>query len=132
MKLIELNKIQDPRGNLTFIENQNQIPFSIERIHWIYNVPSGYERSGQAFKSTSEFIIALSGSFDLIIKKENKVSSYTLSRPNFGILLPPLTWTELINFSSNSVVLVLASQVYLSEDYLRDFNNYNKLINTFK
>lgn len=132
MKVTELNKIRDPRGNLTFLENKNQIPFCIERIYWIYDVPGGNERSGHAFKSTTEFIIALSGSLDVKIKMNNKVTSYTLNRPNFGILLPPLTWREITNFSTNSVALVLASKVFLSEDYIREYNNYKKLINSQK
>jgi hypothetical protein len=128
MKVTELNKICDPRGNLTFLENKNQIPFCIERIYWIYDVPGGNERSGHAFKSTTEFIVALSGSIEVKIKKNNKVSSYTLNSPNFGILLPPLTWREITNFSTNSVALVLASKVFRPEDYIRDYYKYQKLI----
>ena len=128
-KLICLPKIEDPRGNLTFLQNQNQIPFNIQRVFWTYDVPGGERRGGHAYHKQEEFIIALSGSFDVVItlpSDEKKV--YTLNRSYYGLYLPPLTWRHMDNFSTNARSLHMSSTIFDSEDYIRDFKNYKEYL----
>ncbi|MDZ4070743.1 MAG: FdtA/QdtA family cupin domain-containing protein [Sediminibacterium sp.] len=123
-KIITLPKIIDPRGNLTFLENNNQIPFEIRRVFWTYNVPGGETRGGHAYKVQQEIIIALSGSFDVVItNSDGKLLKISLNRSHFGLYLPPKTWRHIENFSTNSLGLHLSSMEYNSEDYIRDYNN---------
>jgi dTDP-4-dehydrorhamnose 3,5-epimerase-like enzyme len=122
-QLIKLPKIEDPRGNLSIIEN-DIIPFEIKRVYYLYDVPSGAERGGHAHKDQLEFLIALSGSFDVVLKKGEEQTMITLNRPNIGLLIPTGVWRELQNFSSGSVCLVLASAVFDEEDYIRDFDEF--------
>ena len=122
-ELINLPKIEDPRGNLSVIEN-DVIPFEIKRVYYLYDVPSGAERGGHAHKDQLEFLIALSGSFDVVLKKGEEQVMITLNKPNVGLLIPTGVWRELQNFSSGSVCLVLASAVFLEEDYIRDFEEF--------
>ncbi|MBK0368751.1 sugar 3,4-ketoisomerase [Flavobacterium agrisoli] len=122
-ELINIPKIEDRRGNLSVIEN-DIIPFEIKRVYYLYDVPSGAERGGHAHKEQLEFLIALSGSFDVILNDGNEQKKITLNRPNVGLLISTGIWRELQNFSSGSVCLVLASAVFEEEDYIRDFNEF--------
>ncbi len=123
IELISLPKITDPRGNLTFIQFPQQVPFIIERVFWTYNVPSGEVRGGHAYKSQEEVIVALSGSFDVIVKLMNgDVQKISLNRGDIGIYLPPMSWRHLDNFSTNAFSLHLSSKKFDENDYLRDFN----------
>lgn len=128
MKIIELPKINDPRGNLTFIQNNDQIPFKIERVYWIYNVPGGNSRVGTAFKKSKEFIVAITGSIEVEINFSKEVKTYTLSRPNKGLYIPNLTWRNLKSFSTNAVAMVVSSNKFDSKDYIRDYTRFKKLV----
>ena len=119
-RLIELPKITDPRGNLTFIEGLNHIPFEIRRVFYLYDVPGGSVRDGHAMKTTHEFIIAMSGSFDIHIDDGSEQACHHMNRSYYGLYVPPGTWCELDNFSSGSVCLVFASEPYSREDYSAD------------
>ena len=124
--LIELPKIVDPRGNLSIIEQLNHIPFAIRRVHWIYDVPGGFDRGGHAYKETDEFIIALSGSFDVIIDDIKTRETFSLNRSYKGLFVPRGKWRTMTNFSTNSVALVLSSSEYDAEDYIFDYKKYCK------
>ncbi|MDR2886864.1 MAG: FdtA/QdtA family cupin domain-containing protein [Bacteroidales bacterium] len=123
-KIIELPKILDARGNLSFIEENNQIPFKIERAYWIYDVPGGTARGGHAFKEQCEFIVALSGSFDVILEEEKDKRTFHLNRSHYGLYVPNMVWRQMENFSSNSIALVLASTSFDENDYIREYNQY--------
>lgn len=125
-KIINLPKIEDPRGNLTFVEEINHIPFEIKRVYWIYDVPGGEVRGGHAYRKNKEFIIALSGSFDVIIKDGNKRKKIPLNRSYYGLYVPEMLWRSLENFSTNSLCLILASEKYSQEDYMRDWDEFKK------
>jgi hypothetical protein len=126
-KLIQLPKIYDDRGNLSFIEAQRHIPFSIKRAYWIYDVPGGERRGGHAFREGSEFLIALSGSFDVHVDNGSCVSCHSLNRSYMGVYIPPMTWRSIDNFSTNSFCLVLASTLYNESDYLYDYPEFERL-----
>lgn len=128
-KIINLPKILDRRGNLSFIEAENHIPFDIKRTYWIYDVPGGETRGGHAYKENEEFIVALSGSFDVVLDdgKERKV--YSLNRSYYGLYVPKMYWREMENFSTNSLALVLSSTEYSESDYIRDYNLFIQLLN---
>lgn len=126
-KIIYLPKIIDKRGNLTFIESTNHIPFKIERVYWIYDVPGGEARGGHAFKVQEELIVAISGSFDVIVQTKETKKTIHLNRSYMGLYLPPGSWRSLENFSTNSLALVLASTFYDESDYIR---SYQKFFNT--
>jgi hypothetical protein len=127
VRIIELPKILDPRGNLTFLQNNDQIPFEIQRVFWTYDVPSGEIRGGHAYKTQEEVIIALSGSFDVLVRNQFGIlEKFQLNRSFYGLYLPPNTWRHMENFSTNSLGLHLSSHSYLEEDYIRDFNEYVK------
>lgn len=123
IKFLDIPKINDPRGNLAVIE-KSVIPFKIERIYYLFDVPSGSYRGGHAHKKLSQFIIALSGSFEVVIKDEIRTKKITLNSPSKGLLITPGIWRELENFSSGAVCLVVASDVYKEDDYVRDFNEF--------
>ncbi len=127
-RIIELPKICDPRGNLSFIEEGNQLPFTIARSYWIYDVPGGKERDGHAFYTQDEFIVALSGSFDIILKDGEKEELYHMSRSYYGLYIPRMTWREICNFSTNSVALVISSTPYDEKDYIEQYPEYLKHI----
>lgn len=127
IQIIDLPKIIDPRGNLSVIEG-NTLPFSIQRVYFLYDVPSGAERGGHAHIDQKEFLIATSGSFDVILTDGTSEEKVTLNKPNQGLLIPQGIWRELKNFSSGAVCLVIASDVYLEEDYIRDFDEFLKYI----
>ena len=126
-KLIQLPKIQDPRGNLTFIQDNDQIPFKIKRSFWTYDVPGGYQRGGHAYFQQDEIIIALSGSFDVVVNDGQNEIKYSLNRSYYGLYLPRLTWRRMENFSTNALSLHLSSEVYNAEDYIMDFEEFLKL-----
>jgi dTDP-4-dehydrorhamnose 3,5-epimerase-like enzyme len=121
---IDLPKIEDERGNLTFIEEENHIPFKIKRVYWIYDVPGGQKRGGHAFKEQQEFIVALSGSFDVVVNDSKQSQTFSLNRSYYGLYIPNGLWREMNNFSTNSLALVLSSTEFSEEDYIRDYKNY--------
>ncbi len=123
-RIIQLPKIADPRGNLTFIEAENHIPFDIKRAYWIYDVPGGETRGGHAFKEQDEFIVALSGSFDVEVDNGHKKERFHLNRSYFGLHISPGSWRSMDNFSTNSLALVLASTYFDANDYIRDYQNF--------
>ena len=125
--MIDLPKIHDPRGNLTFIEGQSHVPFSIERVYYLYDVPGGSERGGHAHKKLQQFIVAMSGSFDVILNDGERTQRVHLNRSYNGLLLCPMIWRELDNFSSGAVCMVLASRRYSEDDYIRNFEQYAQL-----
>lgn len=126
--IINLPKIVDERGNLTFIEEENHIPFKIKRVYWIYDVPGGQKRGGHAFKEQQEFIVALSGSFDVVIDDGNQKQTFSLNRSYYGLYIPNGLWREMNNFSTNSLALVLSSTEFSEDDYIRDYQTYLKWI----
>ncbi len=125
--IIDLPKVTDPRGNLSFIQNSDQIPFDIQRTYWIYDVPGGMFRNGHAFRTQHEFIVALSGSFDVVLHDGVEEKRIHLSRSYYGLYVPPMTWRSIDNFSTNSVAMVLSSTLYDENDYIRDFEEFQKL-----
>jgi len=129
VKLIDLPKILDDRGNLSFLENFNQVPFEIKRIYWIYDVPGGEIRGGHAYKELNEVIIALSGSFDVVVTDGNEKKTFSLNRSYFGLYMPNGVWRQIENFSTNALCLVLASTAYNEDDYIRDYEQYKLSLN---
>lgn len=128
-RIIELPKIIDERGNLTFMENQDQIPFIIKRVFWIYDVPGGEYRGGHANKSQEELIIALSGSFDIVVKdKQGNELKFCLNRSYFGLYLPADTWRHMENFSTNSVSMHICSTDFEEQDYIRDYEIFKTFL----
>lgn len=123
-KIIDLPKISDPRGNLTFVEGGQHIPFDIQRVYYLYDVPGGAERGGHAHKGLSQLIIAMSGSFDVMLDDGVKKKRYHLNRSYSGLYICPMIWRELDNFSSGSVCMVLASNRYDESDYYRNYDEY--------
>ncbi len=123
-RLIELPKIQDPRGNLTFIEGNEHIPFDIKRVYYLYDVPGGAERGGHAHKGLHQLIIAMSGSFDVVLDDGREKKRFHLNRSYNGLYVCPMMWRELDNFSSGSVCMVLASNRYDEDDYYRYYDDY--------
>lgn len=127
-RIIEIPRIYDPRGNLSFVENDdNVVPFRIERVYWVYDVPAGEERGAHSHHQGREFIIALSGSFNVNLFDGTKLRSYTLNRPFAGLFVPAGYWRTLDNFSSGSVCMVLSSTAYDEADYVRDYDEFLKL-----
>lgn len=126
---IDLPKIYDPRGNLSFVENAAQLPFDIERVYWVYDVPGGKKRFGHAFHRQQELIISLSGSFDIVLNDGKEERRYHMARSYYGLYVPQMMWRELDNFSTNSVALILASTPYDANDYIEDFETYKNLRN---
>lgn len=123
-KIINLPKIEDPRGNLTFVEQENHVPFKIKRVYWIYDVPGGQIRGGHAFKEQREFIVALSGSFDVLVNTGTNEELFHLNRSYYGLYISNGLWRHMNNFSTNAVALVLSSTLYNSDDYIRDYDAY--------
>ena len=122
--IVELPVIHDERGNLTFAEGDRHLPFPFRRVFYLYDVPGGSRRAGHALKSCHQFLIAISGSFDVLLDDGHTQRRFHLNRSYHGLHVTPLTWRELDNFSSNSVCLVLASQAYSSDDYYRDYESF--------
>jgi len=131
-RLIELPKISDPRGNLSFIEEDTHLPFKIRRVYWIYDVPGGEIRGGHAFKETEELIIALSGSFDVVLHDGEKEHRFSINRSYYGVYVPKMIWRMLDNFSTNSLALIIASTEFSEDDYIRDFEVFKILKNAIK
>ena len=131
-RIVELPKITDPRGNLTFVESENQIPFEISRVYYLYDVPGGSERGGHAHKELNQLIIAMSGSFDIVLDDGSEKKRFHMNRPYYGLYVCPMIWRELDNFSSGSVCMVLASNPYDEADYYRDYDEYLSSLVTHK
>ena len=126
-RIIQLPKIEDQRGNLSFYESLNHIPFEIKRTYWIYDVPGGQTRGGHAFSAQHEFIIALSGSFDVKLNDGVSEKTYSLNRSYYGLYVPNMIWREMFNFSTNSLALIVSSTNYSDTDYIRNYNEFQKL-----
>jgi hypothetical protein len=127
-RIIQLPKIEDVRGNLTFIEENRHIPFEIKRVYYLYDVPGGESRGGHAHKQLHQFIIAANGSFDVILDGGSSQERYHLNRSYYGLYIPPMVWRELDNFSSGSVCLVLVSDYFDEADYIRDYDVFRKQV----
>jgi len=125
--IIELSRHFDPRGNLSVIEELKDIPFKIERTYWLYDVPGGECRGGHAYKENQEFVVALSGSFDVILDDGKEKKRFTLNRSYYGLYVPKGLWREMDNFSTNSLALILSSTNYDADDYVRDYDEFIKL-----
>ena len=124
MNIIQLPKILDQRGNLSFLEGNRHIPFEIKRVFWIYDVPGGETRGGHAYHESQEFIIALSGSFDVVLNDSKNEQCFSLNRSYYGLYVPKMTWRQMENFSTNSLALVLSSTKYTEDDYIHDFDDF--------
>lgn len=129
IKIIDLPKFLDKRGNLSFAEEFKQVPFKIERSYWIYDVPGGEVRGGHAYKENQEFIIALSGSFDVVLDDGKKKKIFSLNRSYYGLYIPKGIWREMTNFSTNSFALVLASTFFDVEDYIYEYTLFREYCN---
>lgn len=127
--LIDLPKILDDRGNLSFFQNESQIPFKIKRVYWIYDVPGGEYRGGHAFKNQNEVIIALSGSFDVILNDGFNEKKFTLNRSYFGLYVPKMTWRHIENFSTNSLAFIASDSYYEVDQYIREYEIFKQLKN---
>jgi len=123
-QILQLPKISDKRGNLSFFENNNQIPFIIKYTHWIYDVPGGVSREGYAYKENEEFIVALSGSFDINLDDGFEKKIFNMNRPYYGLYIPKMHWREINNFSTNSLALIVAKAKYEENDYIRNYNDF--------
>lgn len=126
-KIIDLPKVTSASGNLTFIEENRHIPFQIKRVYYLYDVPAGDERGGHAHKRLQQLIISASGSFDVVLDDGSERKRFNLNRAYCGLYIPPMLWRELNNFSSGSVCLVLASELYDEKDYIRDYETFKKI-----
>ena len=127
-KIVALPRFFDVRGNLSFVEQQNHIPFLIKRAFWIYDVPGGEERGGHAYRETEEFIVALSGSFDVVLDDGNgNLQAFRMSRSYYGLYVPNMMWRQMKDFSTNSVAMVLASTSYNADDYIRDYEVFKAM-----
>ena len=124
--VVELEKIHNPSGNITIIQSGGRKPFDTKRVYWLYDVPGGSERGGHAHKALYQLIVAASGSFDVIIDDGKNKKIVELNRPNFGLLVVPGIWREIVNFSSGAICLVLASEKYDAEDYIRDYSKFKE------
>ena len=125
-RIVELPKIDDPRGNLTVIEGTRQVPFEIKRVYYLYDVPGGASRGGHAHKTLEQFLVAASGSFDVIVDDGSDRKTFFLNRSYYGLYIPSFTWREIANFSSGSVCLALASDFYDEADYYRDYDEFQR------
>lgn len=129
IEIINLPKILDKRGNLSFFEYPNQLPFEIARTYWIYDVPGGETRGSHAFKEQQEFIVALSGSFDIVLNDGNKETKFSLNRSYYGLFIPKMYWRRLENFSTNALALIVSDKHFDEQDYIRDFEEFKLLRN---
>ena len=129
IEIINLPKILDKRGNLSFFEYPNQLPFEIARTYWIYDVPGGETRGSHAFKEQQEFIVALSGSFDIVLNDGNEETKFSLNRSYYGLFIPKMYWRRLENFSTNALALIVSDKHFDEQDYIRDFLEFKLLRN---
>jgi dTDP-4-dehydrorhamnose 3,5-epimerase-like enzyme len=127
-RLIDLPKITDRRGNLTFLEGMKHVPFDIKRIYYLYDVPGGESRGGHAHRITQQFMVSMSGCFDVLLKDGRREEIFTLNRSYYGLYIPQMTWRELFNFSSGAVCLVVASTPYSESDYIRNFDEFLNIV----
>ena len=127
-RVIEFPKIHDRKGNLTFVEGRRHVPFPIKRVYYLYDVPGGAERGGHAHKKLNEVLIAMSGSFDVILDDGTEKRRFHLNRSYQGLYIPPMVWRELDNFSSGAVCLALASELYTESDYYRQFARFKRAL----
>lgn len=127
-RIIKLAKFFDARGNLSYLEQDNHIPFKIKRTYWIYDVPGGENRGGHAYRENQEFIVSLSGAFDVVLDNGHEKLNYTLNRSYYGLYVPKGWWREMQNFSTNSVALILGSEEYDASDYIRNYDDFIKYI----
>lgn len=123
-RIVELPKIADPRGNLSFIEGGQHIPFDIKRVYYLYDVPGGSDRGSHAHKKLHQFIVAMSGSFDVVLDDGQQKHRFHLNRSYYGLYVCPMMWRDLDNFSSGAVCMVLASERYSPDDYIRDYEQF--------
>ena len=128
-QIINLPKFLDDRGNLSFVEQFKHVPFKIERVYWIYDVPGGESRGGHAYKENQELIIALSGSFDVVLDNGKIKETYSLNRSYYGLFVPKGIWREMANFSTNSLALILSSTSYNEQDYICDYETFKLFVN---
>jgi dTDP-4-dehydrorhamnose 3,5-epimerase-like enzyme len=128
VEIISLPQILDDRGNLSFLQNNAQLPFEVQRVYWIYDVPGGETRGGHAYKSLQEVIIALSGSFDIVLNDGVKTMKISLNRSYQGLYIPKLVWRHLENFSTNSLALIATDSIYDADQYIRDYDEFIKMI----
>lgn len=127
VKLVELPRFMDPRGNLSFVEQNNHIPFEIQRTYWVYDVPGGEDREGHAYKTTDEFIIAITGAFNVTVDDGTRKKTFTLNRSYYGLYIPKGLWCTIDNFSSASLALKFANTIYDRSDYVEDYEQYLKM-----
>ncbi len=127
-KIVDLPKVEDPRGNLTFIESDTHIPFEIQRVYYLYDVPGGSHRGGHAHKGLHQFLIAMSGSFDITLDDGRTKFKYHMNRSYYGLYISPMIWREIDNFSSGSVCMVLASEKFSEDDYYRDYAEFRAAV----
>ncbi|RYD51981.1 MAG: WxcM-like domain-containing protein [Sphingobacteriales bacterium] len=127
-QIIDFPKIPDERGNLSFFENEKQLPFTIQRVYWIYDVPGGEMRGGHAYHHLEEVIVALSGSFDVVLHNGNEEHRFTLNRSHYGLYIPKMIWRRMENFSTNALAFVAANASYDESDYIRNFTEFQQLI----
>ncbi len=128
IEIIDFPKIADERGNLSFFESKKELPFSIARTYWIYDVPGGEIRGGHAYKKLQEVVVALSGSFDIVLNDGQSTKRITLNRSYMGLYIPKMIWRHLENFSTNSLALIVSDKHYNGEEYIRDFEEYKQLV----
>jgi dTDP-4-dehydrorhamnose 3,5-epimerase-like enzyme len=129
VRIIDLPKISDPRGNLTFVENSKHIPFDIKRVYYLYDVPGGETRAGHAHKALDALLIAVSGSFEVVLDDGAHRKSFFMNRSYYGLFIPRMIWREIIDFSSGSVCLALVSDFYDESDYYRNYEDFSKVVN---
>jgi len=129
VQIINLPKVEDDRGNLSFLQNSDQIPFDIKRVYWVYDVPGGEHRGGHAYHTMQELIIALSGSFDVVLFDGKEEKKFTLNRSYYGLYVPKLIWRSLENFSTNALAFTATDQFFSENDYIRDLNTFKQLVN---
>lgn len=125
-RIVDLPKVGDPRGNLTFIEGERHVPFDIKRVYYLYDVPGGSHRGGHAHRDLHQLLIAMSGSFDILLDDGRTKFKYHMNRSYYGLYIPPMIWREIDNFSSGSVCMVLASQYFSEDDYFRDYADFRE------
>ena len=126
-RIIEINKILDQRGNLSFLQSNKEVPFEIKRVYWIYDVPGGEMRGGHAYKNLNEVIIALSGSYDVVLHDGKQEYRYHLNRSYYGLYVPKMMWRHIENFSTNSLALILTDSLYKEDEYIRDFDAFKTM-----